>query len=169
MDYSIFRHVAQTAVVCQSLLPPGPIAGFIFEKRYFGDILSRFESAEAIQRTLTNNFIETLLDGLISVFVLAMMFLYSRQLALLEIASVVIYVALRNFAYLPLRRSMEEGAAVESIWYARDDADRGRRWRSPRSPLEPDHLLVIQSRCIAARPIGEMLSRKNECWRDSKL
>ena len=79
-----------------------------FEKRYFGDILSRFESAEAIQRTLTNNFIETLLDGLISVFVLAVMFLYSRQLALLVIASVVIYVLLRNFAYLPLRRSMEE-------------------------------------------------------------
>jgi ATP-binding cassette subfamily B protein RaxB len=79
-----------------------------FEKRYFGDILSRFESAEAIQRTLTNNFIETLLDGLISIFVLAVMFLYSRQLALLVIASVVIYVLLRNFAYLPLRRSMEE-------------------------------------------------------------
>jgi ATP-binding cassette, subfamily B, bacterial CvaB/MchF/RaxB len=79
-----------------------------FEKRYFGDILSRFDGAEAIQRTLTNNFIETLLDGLISIFVLAVMFLYSRQLALIVMASVVIYVALRNFAYLPLRRATEE-------------------------------------------------------------
>jgi ATP-binding cassette subfamily B protein RaxB len=79
-----------------------------FEKRYFGDILSRFDGAEAIQRTLTNNFIETLLDGMISIFVLAVMFLYSRQLALIVIASVLIYVALRNFAYLPLRRSTEE-------------------------------------------------------------
>ena len=51
-----------------------------FEKRYFGDILSRFDGAEAIQRTLTNNFIETVLDGLISVFVLAVMFFYSRKL-----------------------------------------------------------------------------------------
>jgi ATP-binding cassette subfamily B protein RaxB len=79
-----------------------------FEKRYFGDILSRFDGAEAIQRTLTNNFIEALLDGLISIFVLAVMFFYSRQLALIVIGSVLIYVSLRNFAYLPLRRSMEE-------------------------------------------------------------
>jgi ATP-binding cassette, subfamily B, bacterial CvaB/MchF/RaxB len=79
-----------------------------FEKRYFGDILSRFDGAEAIQRTLTNNFIETLLDGLISVFMLAVMFLYSRKLALVVILSVLLYLALRNFAYLPLRKAMEE-------------------------------------------------------------
>jgi ATP-binding cassette subfamily B protein RaxB len=79
-----------------------------FEKRYFGDILSRFDGAEAIQRTLTNNFIETVLDGLISIFILAVMFFYSRKLALIVIVSVVLYVALRNLAYLPLRRSMEE-------------------------------------------------------------
>jgi ATP-binding cassette, subfamily B, bacterial CvaB/MchF/RaxB len=79
-----------------------------FEKRYFGDILSRFDGAEAIQRTLTNNFIETLLDGLISIFMLAVMFLYSRKLALVVILSVLLYLALRNFAYLPLRKAMEE-------------------------------------------------------------
>jgi ATP-binding cassette subfamily B protein RaxB len=79
-----------------------------FEKRYFGDILSRFDGAEAIQRTLTNNFIEAILDGLISIFVLGVMFFYSRKLALVVIVSVLLYVALRNFAYLPLRKSMEE-------------------------------------------------------------
>ncbi len=79
-----------------------------FEKRYFGDILSRFDGAEAIQRTLTNNFIETVLDGLISVFVLAVMFFYSRRLTVVVIVSVLLYVALRNFAYRPLRRTMEE-------------------------------------------------------------
>ena len=79
-----------------------------FEKRYFGDILSRFDGAEAIQRTLTNNFIETVLDGLISVFVLAVMFFYSRRLTVVVIVSVLLYVALRNFAYRPLRRAMEE-------------------------------------------------------------
>jgi ATP-binding cassette subfamily B protein RaxB len=79
-----------------------------FEKRYFGDIMSRFEGAEAIQRTLTNNFIETVLDGLISVFVLAVMFFYSPKLALVVVASVGLYIALRHFAYLPLRGSMEE-------------------------------------------------------------
>jgi ATP-binding cassette subfamily B protein RaxB len=79
-----------------------------FEKRYFGDILSRFDGAEAIQRTLTNNFIEAVLDGLISIFVLAVMFFYSSKLALVVIASVLLYVTLRNIAYLPLRRAMEE-------------------------------------------------------------
>lgn len=79
-----------------------------FEKRYFGDIMSRFESAEAIQRTLTNNFIEALLDGIISIFVLAVMFFYSRQLALVVMASVLLYVVLRNLAYAPLRSRMEE-------------------------------------------------------------
>ena len=79
-----------------------------FEKRYFGDILSRFDGAEAIQRTLTNNFIEAILDGLISIFVLAVMFIYSPKLALIVIVSVLLYVALRNLAYAPLRRSTEE-------------------------------------------------------------
>jgi ATP-binding cassette, subfamily B, bacterial CvaB/MchF/RaxB len=79
-----------------------------FEKRYFGDIMSRFEGAEAIQRTLTNNSIEAVLDGLISVFILAVMFVYSRRLALIVVLSVLLYVALRNLAYLPLRKSMEE-------------------------------------------------------------
>jgi ATP-binding cassette subfamily B protein RaxB len=79
-----------------------------FEKRYFGDIMSRFEGAEAIQRTLTNNFIEAVLDGLISVFVLAVMFLYSPKLAVIVIGTVLVYVALRHFAYLPLRKVMEE-------------------------------------------------------------
>jgi ATP-binding cassette subfamily B protein RaxB len=79
-----------------------------FEKRYFGDIMSRFEGAEAIQRTLTNNSIEAVLDGLISVFVLGVMFIYSRKLALIVLVSVVVYVALRNIAYMPLRKTMEE-------------------------------------------------------------
>ncbi|HEY7403619.1 MAG TPA: peptidase domain-containing ABC transporter [Candidatus Angelobacter sp.] len=79
-----------------------------FEKRYFGDIMSRFEGAEAIQRTLTNNSIEAVLDGLISVFVLGVMFLYSAKLALIVVASVALYIALRNLAYMPLRKSMEE-------------------------------------------------------------
>lgn len=79
-----------------------------FEKRYFGDIMSRFESAENIQRTLTNNFIEALLDGMISIFMLVVMFIYSRELALVVVISVLLYALLRNIAYRPLRGSMED-------------------------------------------------------------
>ena len=79
-----------------------------FEKRYFGDIMSRFDGAEAIQRTLTNNFIEALLDGMISIFMLGVMFLYSRKLALVVVLSVLLYALLRNLAYRPLREATEE-------------------------------------------------------------
>lgn len=79
-----------------------------FEKRYFGDILSRFEGAEAIQRTLTNNFIESLLDGIISVSILIVMFIYSRELAVLVSVTVALYVLIRNLLYRPLRTRTEE-------------------------------------------------------------
>ena len=79
-----------------------------FEKRFFGDLISRFESAENIQRTLTNNFIEALLDGLISMAVLAVMVLYSPRLAMIVFASVLLYVVLRHLTYLPLRSQTEE-------------------------------------------------------------
>ena len=79
-----------------------------FEKRYFGDIMSRFEGAENIQRTLTNNFIEALLDGVVSVAMLVVMAVYSRRLTLVVIVSVFLYVVLRNFAYQPLRAQTEE-------------------------------------------------------------
>jgi ATP-binding cassette, subfamily B, bacterial CvaB/MchF/RaxB len=79
-----------------------------FEKRYFGDILSRFDGAEAVQRTLTNNFVETLLDGLISVFVLVVMAFYSVQLALIVLGAVLLYILLRNVSYGRLRGLSEE-------------------------------------------------------------
>lgn len=79
-----------------------------FEKRYFGDVLSRFEAAESIQRTLTNNFIESLLDGIISVSILVVMFIYSPRLAIIVATSVLLYVLLRNLAYGPLRARTEE-------------------------------------------------------------
>jgi ATP-binding cassette, subfamily B, bacterial CvaB/MchF/RaxB len=79
-----------------------------FEKRYFGDILSRFDGAEAVQRTLTNNFVETLLDGIISVFVLVVMALYSVKLALIVLGAVLLYVLLRNLTYGRLRGLSEE-------------------------------------------------------------
>lgn len=79
-----------------------------FEKRYFGDILSRFESAESIQRTLTNNFVESLLDGIISVSILVVMFIYNRELAAVVVLSVGLYVLVRNLMYGRLRTRTEE-------------------------------------------------------------
>lgn len=79
-----------------------------FEKRYFGDVMSRFEGAEAIQRTLTNNFVEAMLDGIISLLVLGVMLIYSVNLMLVVVGSVLLYVALRRAAYGRLRAVTEE-------------------------------------------------------------
>lgn len=79
-----------------------------FEKRYFGDLLSRFEAAESIQRTLTNNFVESLLDGIISVSILVVMLIYSAKLAIVVALSVAFYVIVRNLMYGPLRTRTEE-------------------------------------------------------------
>lgn len=79
-----------------------------FEKRYFGDVLSRFQGAEQIQHTLTNNFAEAVLDGLISIFLLGVLVFYSAELALIVAAAAFAYAALRHFTYQPLRGASEQ-------------------------------------------------------------
>jgi ATP-binding cassette subfamily B protein RaxB len=79
-----------------------------FEKRHFGDTMSRFDGADSILRTVTNNFIEAILDGLISILMATVMFFYSPRLTLIVIASVFLYLCLRQVSYRPLRRFTEE-------------------------------------------------------------
>ncbi|WP_249924822.1 ABC transporter transmembrane domain-containing protein, partial [Escherichia coli] len=47
------------------------------EKRHLGDITSRMQSVQAIQKTLTTSFVEAIIDGLLAVVTLGMMLLYS--------------------------------------------------------------------------------------------
>ena len=51
-----------------------------FEKRNIGDIVSKFRSVDAVQRTLTTTFVETMVDGLMVVLTLVVMGWYSLQL-----------------------------------------------------------------------------------------
>jgi len=57
---------------------------------------------------LSNNFIEALLDGLISFLVLGVMFVISSRLAAMVVGAVVIYVLLRRMAYGRLRCAGED-------------------------------------------------------------
>ncbi len=59
-------------------LPP-----VFFERRHLGDVYSRFQATSTIQRTLTNSFVEAILDGVMSVITLLMMLIYSVPLALI--------------------------------------------------------------------------------------
>jgi ATP-binding cassette subfamily B protein RaxB len=79
-----------------------------FEKRHFGDIISKFDGVEAVQRTLSNNFVEACLDGLVSVLALGVMLCYSRRLAAVVAVSVLVYLAVRNLAYGPLKAATEK-------------------------------------------------------------
>jgi len=79
-----------------------------FEKRHLGDVVSRFESLEAIQRTLTTSVIEAIIDGVMAVITLIMMLVYGWKLALIVCAAALLYGILRLALYRPLRQAQEE-------------------------------------------------------------
>ena len=79
-----------------------------FEKRHLGDVTSRFESLNVIQRTLTTGFIEAILDGVMALVTGAMMLIYSWQLALIVWVAGLLYGVLRITLYRPLRQAQEE-------------------------------------------------------------
>jgi len=79
-----------------------------FEKRTTGDIISRFNSIIAMQRIVTTQFVEAILDGLMMVGTLAMMLAYSPRLALVTLAAVLVYVVLRLVMFGRLRNATSE-------------------------------------------------------------
>ncbi len=79
-----------------------------FDKRHLGDIVSRFESLNVIQRTLTTGFLEALIDGVMAIVTLGMMLVYSLPLAMVGIAAATAYAILRFGLYRPLRLATEE-------------------------------------------------------------
>ena len=79
-----------------------------FEKRHVGDVVSRFGSIQTIQRTLTTQFIGSLLDGLMSTATLVVMAFYSIWLTVLVVSLFVAYGLIRWAFFNPLRRANEE-------------------------------------------------------------
>ena len=70
-----------------------------FEKRHIGDLLSRFASLQPIRNLLAEGMITAVLDGLMAVITLAMIFVYSTQLALVVLTAVVLYASVRLALY----------------------------------------------------------------------
>jgi len=97
---SLFRHLVHL-----------PLS--FFERRHVGDIASRFMSLEVIQSTLTTGVISGLVDGLMSLGLIVMMWLYQPLLAMLAIGVMVLYGISRAVAYRLYRTANEE-----SIIYA---------------------------------------------------
>ncbi|MEO8154144.1 MAG: peptidase domain-containing ABC transporter [Rhizobacter sp.] len=114
-----------------------------FEKRHLGDVVSRFNSIHSIQQTLTTNFVEAIVDGLMALAMLAVMLYYSVWLSLVVVASLGIYAALRWMFYGPLKRATQEHLvmsakeqtlfiesiqSVQSIKLFNHEYDRRARW-----------------------------------------
>jgi ATP-binding cassette subfamily B protein RaxB len=79
-----------------------------FEKRHLGDIVSRFESISAIQRSFTTQFVEGVIDGILVLCTGAVMLMYSVQLTAIAFASLGLYTLLRTYLFGYLRNATAE-------------------------------------------------------------
>lgn len=79
-----------------------------FQSRHLGDIISRFNSIDAIQSILTTSLIAAILDGIMTIFTLILMFIYSPKLAFIAVISMLLYAIIRWVWYIPLRRATED-------------------------------------------------------------
>jgi ATP-binding cassette subfamily B protein RaxB len=85
-----------------------------FEKRNIGDIVSKFRSVDAIQRTLTTTFVETAVDGVMVILTLIVMGYYSLMLTGVVLTAAIIYGLVRWIVYYPQRYAMDEQLAHEA-------------------------------------------------------
>jgi ATP-binding cassette, subfamily B, bacterial CvaB/MchF/RaxB len=85
-----------------------------FEKRNIGDIVSKFRSVDAIQRTLTTTFVETAVDGMMVVLTLVVMSYYSSMLTLVVVGAALLYGIARWTFYYPQRYATDEQLAHEA-------------------------------------------------------
>lgn len=79
-----------------------------FERRHIGDIVSRFRSIDAIQRTLTMTFLESIIDGAMVALTVIVMFWYSPLLASVVLLAAALYGLARWSFYGPQRRAVDE-------------------------------------------------------------
>jgi ATP-binding cassette subfamily B protein RaxB len=90
-----------------------------FLNRPLGDILSRFEAVNTMQFTLTNRFVEVLLDGATAVFTAIVLSLYSLKLAAITFVCFLLYSLMRLVLFRPLEEAnqlvLNGNASVQSI------------------------------------------------------
>lgn len=95
-----------------------------FEKRTVGDVLSRFQSVQPIQKLLTESAATSAIDGLMAVLTLALMFAYSPTLALVAAGALAFYAGVRALTFPAERRAeneriaaagREQGAMIETL------------------------------------------------------
>jgi len=79
-----------------------------FEKRHLGDVLSRFDSINAIQKLIASQIAEGIFDGLLVIVTLVAMGFYNLLLSALALIAVVIYTLMRWIVFRSLRAATAE-------------------------------------------------------------
>jgi ATP-binding cassette subfamily B protein RaxB len=72
-----------------------------YEQRHVGDILTRFNSLKVIKDRLTVGIIETVVDGVMAIAIIALMFYYSMTLTIIVLVVSLMYLAIRLCFYKP--------------------------------------------------------------------
>lgn len=85
-----------------------------FEKRHVGDVISRFGSLATIQKGLTTDLVQAMLDGLMAIGMLAMLTVYGGWLVAVVLVSTALNAILRVFAYGAYREGSEEALVAEA-------------------------------------------------------
>jgi ATP-binding cassette subfamily B protein RaxB len=84
-----------------------------FERRHLGDVVSRLGAVQSLQRALTTQFVESIIDGLLALTTFGLMLAYSPSLAGLALLGVVAYALLRA-GLLPALRDANAGQIVHA-------------------------------------------------------
>lgn len=85
-----------------------------FETRHMGDVVSRFNASDVIQKKLTGGLVSAVLDGIMSLATLALMLMYSGAMTVIVLVAVVLYALLRVASYSALRVASHEGLALSA-------------------------------------------------------
>jgi ATP-binding cassette subfamily B protein RaxB len=146
-----------------------PIA--YFEKRHIGDILSRFSSIEPIRSALAEGVIAATIDGLMAVATLAMIFVYSTQLALVVLTAFILYAAVRLGLYGLFRKHslamiettasenstfIETMRAIQSLKIFNRESDRETQWLNRHADAVSANVRLGRTR-IAFSTINDLL------------
>lgn len=79
-----------------------------FESRHTGDIVSRFGSIQTIQKSITIQFVEGVIDGVLVLGTLIMLCLYSLKLSMVACCAVGLYILLRFAIFESLKEATSE-------------------------------------------------------------
>ncbi|STX29677.1 ABC transporter [Legionella beliardensis] len=78
-----------------------------FSRRHKGDIQSKFQTIDHIQKKISTDFINTMLDGFMVIMNLAVMIIYSLKLTLIICCNLLLFLGIRYLSYRSLKNQTE--------------------------------------------------------------